>query len=599
MNLRDYLKENRIITDGAMGTYYDQVSGKCNLTEEANLTEPEVIYKIHRAYIEAGARLIRTNTFAVNSVYFEDEKQIGEIIGSAFHIARRAIEDCRREGILGKEEQIFLAADMGPIAEASLLNGQTMAEQYKMLVDCFQKGNPDVMLFETLSEWGFLREVAEYIRQKSDVCIMAQFCFDRSGYTKAGLGINSFLKEVGSIPELDIYGFNCGMSSAHMYHFIKDAAFATDKQVSALPNASYPNVVRGRVIYSGQKNYFVEQMEAIDALGVRVLGGCCGTTPDYIRQLAKSLKDKPLNGKREEKIQPGEDAGESSSRNYIEGCLGKKKKVIMVELDPPFDGDPAKVLEGAEFLKGKGTDIITLSDSPLARARMDAGLLGAKVYGETKMRVMPHIACRDRNKIAMRGLIMGMHANGIRNLLLVTGDPVINGDDVKSVYEFNSIKLMEFVRNINEEMFPDDPMYYGGALNYHGVNAQAIVTRMQKKMEAGASYFLTQPVYSPEDIERLAWLKEQTRASLIVGIMPLVSRKNALFIQNEMPGINIPQETIDRYKEGLDRESYEQIAVETSLQLIAQMGDIADGYFFMTPFNRYGLIQKIIERIGC
>lgn len=597
MNLRDYLKDNRIITDGAMGTYYDQISGKCNLTEEANLVEPEVVYRIHREYIEAGARLLRTNTFAVNSVYFEDSKQIQAIIKSAFTIARKVVEDCYNDGILEKREQVYIAADMGPIAEASLSNGDTMVSQYKMLVDIFLEENPDVFLFETLSEWSFLPEIAAYIHGKTDASIMAQFCFDRSGYTKAGLGINSFLKEVGNIKELDIYGFNCGMSSAHMYQFIKDAAFASDKQVSALPNASYPNVVRGKVIYSGQKNYFVEQMAQIDALGAHVLGGCCGTTPEYIRKLAEYLEGKPVCSKREAKIEAGRTAEDINQQNYILQCLAEKKKVIMVELDPPFNGDCEKVLEGAEFLKGKGMDIITLSDSPLARARMDAGLLASKVHNETSVRVMPHIACRDRNKIALRGLIMGMHANGIRNLLLVTGDPVINGDDVKSVYEFNSIKLMDFVRNINEEMFPNDPICYGGALNYHGVNAQAIATRMKKKMEAGASYFLTQPVYSNEDIERLAWLKEETGATIIVGIMPLVSRKNALFIQNEMPGINIPQETIDQYKEGLDRDSYEKIAVETSIQVIEKLGDVADGYFFMTPFNRYALIQKIIERL--
>lgn len=597
MNLKEYLEKNRIITDGAMGTYYDRISGKCALTEEANLHEPEVICRIHKEYIAAGARLIRTNTFAVNTIYFQSEEQVEKVIHSAFALVRQAVEECRKEGILFPEEEVFVAADMGPINEASLFEGRDVNREYQFLVDCFVRENPDVFLFETLSEWGFLRETAAYIRRKSDAAIMAQFCFDRSGFTKSGLGLNSMLKEVGRIPDVDIYGFNCGMASSHMYHFIKDANFAADKQVSALPNASYPNVVRGRVIYSGQVNYFTDMVEAMDDLGVRVLGGCCGTTPEYIKKLSGRLSGKPLARRKTGEMEGCADDSGLKESNYILDCLGAGKKVIMVELDPPFDGDCRKVIEGAGYLKGRGTDIITLSDSPLARARMDSGLLAAKVIAETGMRVMPHIACRDRNKIAMRGLVMGMHANGIRNLLLVTGDPVIAGDDVKSVYEFNSIKMMQFVRNINDEMFGTDPLYYGGALNYHGVNKEAIAMRMRRKMEAGARYFLTQPVYSDSDRKRLDWLRKETGAALIVGIMPLVSRKNALFIQNEMPGINIPGELIEKYEDGLTREQYERIAVETSVSIIRKLGDIADGYYFMTPFNRYGLIQKIIDEL--
>lgn len=597
MNIKDYLKKNRIITDGAMGTYYDRVSGKCVLAEAANLAEPETVCRIHKEYIAAGARLIRTNTFAVNTIYFESKEQVEKVIHSAFTLAKRAVAECLAEGILAADEEIFLAADMGPVNEASLAADGDMNQEYRFLVDCFAKENPDVFLFETLSEWGFLKDAAAYIREKSDAAVMASFCFDRSGYTKSGLGLNSMLKEVGKIPDIDIYGFNCGMASSHMYHFIKDAEFAGDKQVAVLPNASYPNVVRGRVIYSDQKNYFADMIEQIDNLGVRVLGGCCGTTPEHIKMLSERLSGKPLAKRKTGAAKSGQDALKSEENNYILDAMNSGKKVIMVEIDPPFDGDCTKVLEAARYLKGKGTDIITLSDSPLARARMDAGLLSAKVILETGMRVMPHIACRDRNKIALRGLIMGMHANGIRNLLLVTGDPVIAGDNVKSVYELNSIKMMEFVRNINEEMFGTAPLYYGGALNYHGVNKTAIAARMRKKMEAGARYFLTQPAYSDSDIQRLRWLKQETDAKLIVGIMPLVSHKNALFIQNEMPGINIPQEIIEKYAEGLTREQYEKVAVDISVSIINKLGDIADGYYFMTPFNRYGLIQRIIDEL--
>lgn len=596
MNLRDYLKNNRIITDGAMGTYYDLVSGRCDMAEEANITEPQVIKAIHKKYIEAGARLIRTNTFAVNSHIIESSNEVEELIHAAFTIAKDAVLECRNEGILGSDEKVYIAADLGPLTEAENAENTDVIREYKKLVDIFLKENPEVFVFETLSECSFLGEITDYIAGKTDAYILAQFCFDRTGYTKSGLSLNSILKETGRLKHLDAYGLNCGMASTHMYHFLKDVSFAPDKSVSALPNSSYPDVVRGKVIYSKQSTYFVDMMDKIDELGIRILGGCCGTTPAHIKNLSDRLKGKPLSQKREENIDAqGEDKKETS--NYITDCLKTGKKVIMVELDPPFDGDCKKVIEGAAYLKGKGTDIVTLSDSPLARARMDAALLATLVSARTGMRVMPHIACRDRNKIALRGLVMGMHASGIRNLLIVTGDPAQANTGVKSVYEFNSIKLMEFVDNINTEMFANDRMHFGGALNYHGVNVDAIASRMKKKLEAGAEYFLTQPVYAQSDIERLKELKEKTGAHIIAGIMPLVSRKNALFIKNEMPGINVPDEIVEKYREDMSRDEYEQTAVEICTEIIEKLGSAADGYYFMTPFNRYPLIQKIIDRI--
>lgn len=597
MDLKEYLKDHRIITDGAMGTYYDHLSGRCAMAEEANLVEPDVIKKIHKEYIAAGARLIRANTYAANERFFQPSSKIKDIIRSAMAIARMAVTECRREGILETEEQVYIAADIGPIHEEITQEHTSVTDAYQYLVDCFLEEKPDAFVFETLSEWGFLKETARYIKERTESYVLAQFSFDRSGYTKSGLGLSSMLKEVGAIKDIDAYGFNCGMASAHLYHFIKEASFAEDKQVSALPNSSYPDVVRGKVIYTGPQNYFVNKMEEIDKLGVRILGGCCGTTPSHIRKLSEHLLGKPVSAKKVDRAGETGTENTQTAKNYIVERIQKGQKVIMVELDPPFDGNYQKVVEGALYLKGKGTDIITLSDSPLARARMDAGLLAARVIADTGMRVMPHIACRDRNKIALRGLIMGMHANNVRNLLLVTGDPITAGESVKSVYEMNSIRLMEFVHHINEEMFAGDRMYYGGALNYHGVNADAIAARICRKMGAGAAYFLTQPVYSDDDIARLRLLKEKTKAAFIVGIMPLVSHRNAMFIQNEMSGINIPREVMDMYQENLSREQYEQIAVDVCVKIVEKLGDTADGYYFMTPFNRYGLIQKIIDRI--
>ena len=212
---------------------------------------------------------------------------------------------------------------------------------------------------------------------------------------------------------------------------------------------------------------------------------------------------------------------------------------------------------------------------------------------------MPHICCRDKNKIAIRSQIIGAHINGIRNTLVVTGDPIDRGqaDSVKSVYNFHSIRLMEYIKDMNVELFEEEPIVYGGALNYAGKNVSAIVERMKKKVDAGCQYFLTQPIYSKEDMERIAYLKEQVDTKILCGIMPLVSYKNARFIRNEMPGIHVPDEVFAKYHEEMTREEAEEVAVEVSVDIAMKMKDVADGYYFMTPFNRVSLIIKILQRL--
>lgn len=278
--------------------------------------------------------------------------------------------------------------------------------------------------------------------------------------------------------------------------------------------------------------------------------------------------------------------------------LAAGEKPIIVEMDPPFNGDISKVEAGARLLGEAGVDLLTLSDSPMARARMDAGALAAKLIRDTGLPVMPHIACRDRNIIGLRGMLLGDYMNDIRQLLIVTGDPVARDarGTISGVFDMNSIRLMEYVKHMNEELYSEDPLHFGGALNYHGANPDAIIRRMEKKIEMGCEYFLTQPVYSDEDVARIAYIKQKLggRTKLCCGIMPLVSYKNAMFLHNEMAGIHIPEETLKRYTPDMTREAAQAVAVELSLELVDKLSDYADAYYFMTPFNRAGLICEII-----
>lgn len=596
MNIKEYLKDNRLITDGAMGTYFDSIKEQEIFVEDANIQQPEVIKNIHKEYIAAGARLLRTNSFSISERMNDSDIKQAEYVKRVCDIVRQAIVESRSEGIVTEEEPIFIGADIGPVNFGHEDSKEEILNKYRHICDLFLEQKVDAFIFETQADVDFVDELAAYIKQQSDTFILVQFCFDKSGYTKNGRSIKSIVNQMEEKKSVDAYGFNCGMSSSHLLNAIRDLNFSGAKIISALPNASYTNIVRGKVVYSSNIPYYVDRMDQIDTIGIRILGGCCGTTPEYIRSLSKRLKGKPVNYLSVR----SEDSGKKKivqEKNPLVEKMKKGEKVIMVELDPPFDDNIDNVLEGAFYLKGKGCDVITISDSPLGRARMEAALLSVKIQEKTGVTVMPHIACRDRNSISLRGMLLGLNMEGIRNVLIVTGDPVQKADNIKQVFEYNSIRLMNYVDNLNEEVFDGHRFVYGGALNHNGVNKEAIAKRMKDKMEAGASFFLTQPIYSEEDIERIAYLKKETNAKIMAGIMPLVSHRNAVFIKNEMPGIVVPDEIVDRYEEGLTREAYEQIAVDISVDVIQRLGDLADGYYFMTPFNRYRLIQRIIDEV--
>lgn len=593
MDIREYLDKNRIITDGAMGTCYDRQTGyRGELAERANLSRPEQIRAIHRAYIEAGAQLIRTNTFAVNSMFFAKE-EIRDVLAAAMENARAAAADSKGP--------VWIAADMGPLLEDEGRSAEDVIREYQVLSQYFLDLGARVFVFETLSEFRYILEAAALIKkQQPDAFIIAQFSFNRNGYTRSGMGVGALLSEAAGLSDIDAVGFNCGVGPLHLYELLKNRTFPAGKYLTALPNAGYPTELRGRTLYSENVPYYVEMMEKIADLGVDFIGGCCGTTPDHIRGIRDLLREgrrppKKLMPVRESATADGSCIKEEERTDFMEK-LARGEKVFVVELDPPFDANDGKLMEGAAILRDIGTDMITLADSPLARPRADAVASAIKMHYTRQMEAMPHISCRDKNMIAHRAQLIGMHMNGLRHALIVTGDPVARGDreSIKSVFNFNSIKLMKYVQTMNQEIFGSTPIYYGGALNHNNGSLENIAARMRQKMEAGASWFLTQPVYGQEDIDRLRELKEKSGGKILAGIMPLVSRKNALFIKNEMPGIHVPDSVLEQYKAGLGREEYEEIAVSISLDLIRRLQDVCDGYYFMTPFNRASLIKKII-----
>lgn len=578
-----------------MGTWYDRLTGyKGNLAERANLENPQQIRDIHRAYIEAGAQLIRTNTFAVNSMFFSAD-EIEEVLKAAWENASQAVS--------GSGKDVWIAADMGPIDADETKSDGDVEQEYIQLSDYFLRLGAKVFVFETLSDFRYVKRAGSYIKAKCpDAFVVMQFSFNRNGYTRSGMSVRAILSEAASMADMDAVGFNCGVGPLHLYELLKNQSFPEGKYMTVLPNAGYPTELRGRTLYSENVPYYVEMMGRIANLGFDIIGGCCGTTPEHIRGLRHLLVN---NVKPPKKLMPavystdrqsgcGQEAAEEKTELIQK--LERGEKIFVVELDPPFDANDTKLMDGASLLRDIGVDMITLADSPLARPRADSIASAIKMRYTRQMEAMPHISCRDKNVIAHRAQLLGMHMNGLRHALIVTGDPIARGDreSIKSVFNFNSIKLMKYVQTMNQEVFGNRPIYYGGALNHNNGSADNIAARMRLKMEAGAQWFLTQPIYGQDDIDRLRELKEKSGGRIIAGIMPLVSRKNALFIKNEMPGIHVPEHVLEQYEEGMSREAYEDVAAAISVDLMKRLEDVCDGYYMMTPFNRAALIKRII-----
>ncbi len=601
MNIREYLKSHRIVTDGAMGTYYASLTDQESLiSERANRTEPDMIRRIHREYLEAGADLLRTNTFAANrrmlSMTAEEQE---ELLRAACRLAAEAVAE--HEAATGKHS--FIAGDIGPIRMSPAEQEEIdELEEYRRMIDIFLDEGVDAILFETFSDTMYLKELAAYIHGKNpDVFCMAEFSLNQNGYALGGKSAVRLLEQAGMIEELDAIGFNCGVGSGHMLRMLQGLRLPTQKYISIAPNAGYPEQLQNRMVFLKNTEYFKENMRQIAESGVAILGACCGSTPEYIKELAevvKGVKPVALTRSALKTETEKEESVVKIENNSFYAKLLAGKKVMVVELDPPYDAKDAKLIECADKLKKLDVDMLTVADSPSGRSRMDSILTAAKLVHMTGMTVMPHLSCRDRNMIAMRSALLGAYANDIRNFLFVTGDPVPGEARINTtgVFDYNSVNLMSFAGELNLEHFADEPIVYGGAINQGRRNFDIELSRVKKKVAAGARFFLTQPVYSQEDQKRLSRVKKETGAYVLVGIMPLVSYRNANFVKNELVGIDVPDEVLERYHPDMSREEGEETGVQLALEIMEQVKDWADGFYFMLPFNRVSLLEKIKER---
>ena len=586
-NIRELLQTRPLLFDGAMGTYYKAAPGvEC---EQANLTDPAGVLAVHREYLAAGADAVKTNTFSLPRLAAAHAPGWEQLAQAGWQLAVQA----------AGETGAAVFADLGPAPDTEAVPA---GQVYTAVAKQFMALGARNFLFETLSsDAGLLDAVGAIKAEVPDAFVLVSFAVLPDGYTREGMYCKDLARRMQESGIVDAVGLNCVSAPGAMRTLAKQLGGTLP--LSVMPNAGYPVVTRTQVKYQGRPEYFAGELGRLAAEGtVQILGGCCGTTPAHIAALRAELDSLPVV----EKTAPAEEFS-TVKEQTVENedaflrKLNAGEKVIAIELDSPRNADLTGYLEGAKKLQAAGADLLTIADCPIAQARMDSSLVACRVHRELGLCTLPHMTCRDRNLNATKALLLGLYAEGVREVLAITGDPIPTAerDEVKNVYQFNSRKLAQYIVSLaGEGREMPGPMTVFGALNLNARNFDVELRRAKEKLENGMSGFLTQPVLSAQAVENLKKSRETlgAGAKILAGIMPVVSQRNAIFMENEINGIHVEDWIIEKFA-GLDRAQGEELGLAISLEMAKAALPYADGLYLMTPFNRVALMERLIGRL--
>lgn len=584
-DLKTYLAHHPLVFDGGMGTYYKAAPGLA--CEQANTADPDGVLAVHRAYLEAGAQALKTNTFGLTAMAARQEPGWQALADAGYALAVQAAQD-----------KAYVFADLGPVPDTEERPaGQVYTEVAERMLD----QGAEYFLFETLSSDAGVLEAVQAIRARCPhAFVLVSFAALPDGYTREGLACSQLLQRMQASGLVDAAGLNCVSAPGAMAALVQQLG-RQGLPLSVMPNAGYPVVARSQVRYQGKPAYFAKTLAALAGRGVRILGGCCGTTPEHIRALTEALEEQPALGPAF--AEPGAVPAAHQPAETEDAFLCKLRSgqpVIAVELDSPKTADLSGYLASARRLQQAGADILTIADCPVARARMDAALVACRVHRELGLCVLPHMTCRDRNLNATKALLLGLAAEGIGEVLAITGDPIPTAerDEVKSVYQFNSRKLAQYILSLAGEGGLPARMAVFGALNLGARNFAVELRRAEEKLACGMTGFLTQPVLSAQALENLRLARQTlgSRAKLLAGVLPVVSLRNAQFLDSEVNGIQVEPELLQRFA-GLDKAAGEALGLEVAFGAAKAALPYADGLYLMTPFQRVGLMETLIARI--
>ncbi|WP_066287884.1 bifunctional homocysteine S-methyltransferase/methylenetetrahydrofolate reductase [Bacillus sp. FJAT-29937] len=598
MSFLEKLKNEIVIADGAMGTLlYSYGTDSC--FENLNLTHAEQIQQIHEAYIHAGADLIQTNSYAANYLKLQRyglEDSVKELNTFAVRNARKAAK-----------KDTYVAGTIGGIRgiKPNMVALDEIKRSFREQLYCLLIEGVDSILLETYYDLEELENVLAIARKETDLPIIAQVSHHEAGILQDQTPVSEALSRLEYLGA-DVVGLNCRVGPYHMLQTLENVPLPKHAFLSAYPNASIPAYTDGKFHYEGDSEYFRQSARNFRDQGIRLLGGCCGTTPDHIRAFASELKglppikEKTIKKRSEIKITNSPTAIRENPPLHD---IVKERSSIIVELDPPKKLNTNKFFEGAQALKDVGIDAITLADNSLASPRVCNSALGYRVKKEIGVRPLVHITCRDRNIIGLQSHLMGLHTLGLHDVLAVTGDPARVGDfpGASSVYDLSSFELIQMIKQMNEglsslgkDLGEKSAFSIGAAFNPNVRAVDKAVQRLEKKIEFGADYFISQPVFSEEKLIEVHQEVKHLKNPIYIGLMPLISHKNAEFLHNEVPGIKISdsiRKIMADYKDDPVRAALEGIAITKSL--IDAAAELFNGIYLITPFMRYELTVEL------
>ncbi|WP_160722295.1 bifunctional homocysteine S-methyltransferase/methylenetetrahydrofolate reductase [Bacillus sp. USDA818B3_A] len=597
MNLLEKLQNQILIADGAMGTLLYSF-GLDSCSEELNISQAEQIQNIHRAYIDAGADVIQTHTYAANYLKLQRyglEDSVKEINSAAVRNAKKAAQsNAYVLGTIGGNRGI----------KTSSITIEELKRSFREQLYCLLMEGVDGLLFETFYDLEELETVLTIARKETKLPIITQVSLSEPGFLHDRTPVNDALKRLEGLGA-DVVGLNCRLGPHHMLLALEQVEIPKHSFLSAYPNASLPTYTDGKFHYEGDADYFQKSAQNFRNEGVRLLGGCCGTTPDHIRGFAAELKNSIPVTEKVVKLQQKKIVVESAPKREYTPLqeIVKERPSVIVELDPPRKLDTTKFFEGAKALKEAGIDSITLADNSLATVRISNESLGYLLKSELGMRPLIHLACRDRNIIGLQSHLMGLHTLGMHDVLAITGDPARVGDfpGASSVYDVSSFELIQMIKQMNEglsfsgkDLGQKTAFSVAGAFNPNVRSVEKAVKRLEKKIQYGADYFISQPVFSEEKLIEVYEHTKHLDAPVYIGLMPLTGSKNAEFLHNEVPGIKIADSIRDRMASLNDNPiaaAREGVAITKSL--IDTALDLFNGIYLITPFLRYEMTAEL------
>lgn len=607
--LLEALGERVVVGDGAMGTQLvARGASWSTCLDELNLSQPSLVLAVHYEYRAAGAEVLETNTFGANRFKLERAgfgDKVAEICIAGARLARQAAGD---DG--------FVLGSIGPVGRAAVggepVSEEALAAAFAECAVALAEGGVDGILLETFVSTAELEVALKAVKAAVDLPVIAQFSVpDR---TTAG-GIEDTLRAMLRLRGLgaDVLGGNCGFGPLHLLHAIERLAELTDAPLSAYPNSSFPEVRDGRYIYNDAVDYFVDAAVALADHGVTLLGGCCGTTPQHIRQLAARVAGRPARPRAVTATlppPPPPPAAVVPSRPAVPPLLGAlgREPIVIVELDPPRGMDYELVLDGATRLAAAGVHGISVADNPLASVRMSSIALSYLIQQRAGVAAVCHITCRDRNLLGLQSALMGAGALGVNTILALTGDPISLGGltEATAVFDVNSFGLIRMLTELNEgrnalgQTLPHRTEFVIGVGFDPGASRiDKAVRRLERKVEHGAHFAMTQMLFDRERIGAVYEATAHLPVPVFAGFMPLVSARNARYLHNEVPGMRIPEPIQERLAavDG-DREASRAVGLAVARELIdAALEAGAPGIYLVTPFGRVELVLELVAHI--